>query len=270
MSGGTWGSRDAAAEWERVTSARAQFFAPATERMLDLAGIAAGSHVLDIGAGAGETSLLAARRVGPGGFVLATDISATMLELATIAAFDQGLTQFQTRVMDAQNLELGSDSFDVAISRFALMLVPDIGRALREIHRVLRAGGRLAALVFARCPYLSLPHAVARRVGYVTSAPKPFGEFRLAAPGVMQYMYEHVGFRDVAVHEMSTRRRFPSLAAAIDYAKNSPLPLRELLAQLTPAQQDQAWREIEVELAQFVGADGFESPCDLLIGVGTK
>jgi len=59
--------------------------------------------------------------------------------------------------MDAQRLELPDDSFDVAISRFALMLIPDIPKALAEIHRVLRTGGTLASLVFASCPFLSIP-----------------------------------------------------------------------------------------------------------------
>ena len=270
MTAGTWGSGEAAAEWLGGTATRAEVFGRATERMLDLAGIRVGGRVLDVGAGAGDQTLLAARRVGPAGHVLATDISTSMLELAARAARGAGLANVDTRVMDAQRLDLEADSFDAVISRFALMLVPDIGKALSEIRRVLRPGGSVAALVFSRCPYLSIPHAVARRVGRLTSPPEPFGEFRLAAPGVMRDAYANAGFRDVAIHEVSTRRRFPSLAAAIQYARKTPLPLRELMVQLDPAQREQAWAEIEKELQQFVGADGYDSPCDMLIGVGVK
>ena len=91
--------------------------------------------------------------------------------------------------MDGERLDLKSDSFDVVISRFALMLIPDIYKALTEIRRVLRPGGKIAALVFSKCPYLSIPHAVARRVGRLTSPPEPFGEFRLAGAGVMSDAY---------------------------------------------------------------------------------
>jgi ubiquinone/menaquinone biosynthesis C-methylase UbiE len=268
--GGTWGSGEAAAEWQRGTAARLQVFGPATERLLDLADVPAGSRVLDIGAGSGEQTLRAARRVGAAGYVLATDISASMLEKTATAARQAGLSNIVTRVMDAQRLELPSDSFDIVISRFALMLIPDIPTALNEIRRVLRTGGKLAALVFSKCPYLSIPHSIARRLGSLTSPPEPFGEFRLAGRGVMRDAYRKAGFRDVAVHEVSTRRRFPSLEAALQYAMETPLPLRELTAQLSPLQRDRAWAEIETALRQFVGPEGYDSPCDLLIGVGTK
>src|SRR5438067_933896 len=131
---GTWVSSEAAADWQRGLTARNRFFGPATERILDLLQLQPGDRVLDIGAGAGDTSLAAARRVGLSGAVLATDISATMLETAALAARQADLANVETRVMDAQQLEIPPDSFDAAVSRFALMLVPDIGRALREIR----------------------------------------------------------------------------------------------------------------------------------------
>ena len=73
--GGTWGPREAAAEWRRGAPARVQAFGPATEMMLDLVKVAEGSRVLDVGAGAGDSALVAAQRVGSSGRVLATDIS---------------------------------------------------------------------------------------------------------------------------------------------------------------------------------------------------
>jgi ubiquinone/menaquinone biosynthesis C-methylase UbiE len=229
-----------------------------------------GARVLDIGAGAGDQAFAAARRVGPTGFVLATDISASMLETAAMSARQEGLSNVDTCVTDAQSLDLPSDSFDTAISRFALMLVPNIDKALNEVRRVLRRGGRFAAIVFEKCPYLSIPHAIARRIGHLTSPPEPFGEFRLAGPGVMAGAYKNAGFHDVAVHSFSARRQFPSLPDAVRYAKETPLPLRELTGQLTPTQYEQAWVEIERALREFVGPNGYDSPCDFLIGVGTK
>ena len=271
--GGTWGSQEAAAEWLRGAAARAEVFGPATERMLDLANIGVGSRVLDVGAGAGDQTLAAARRAGPTGFVLATDISISMLEIAATSAREAGLWNVGTQVMDAQNLELEADSVDAVISRNALMLIPDIHKALVEIRRVLRSGGRTVAIVFStpeKCPYLSIPHAIARRVGRLSSPPaEQFGEFRLSGAGVMEQAYRNAGFRDVAIHEFPTRRRFPSLAHAVEYLRG-PLPLRELMARLSEAEREQAWAEIEETLRQFVGPSGYDSPCELLIGVGTK
>jgi len=196
-----------------------------------------------------------------------------MLEMAASSARQAGLSNIETRVMDAQKLDLPSESFDAAISRFALMLIPDVGTALAEIWRVLRPGGMVAAIVFStpdKEPYLSIPHAVARRLGRLTSPPEPFGEFRLGGPGVLSAAYARAGFTDIEIHPVTIRRRFPSLGDAVSYAKVTPLPLRELLVQLSPVQQEQAWAEIEQAFQQFLTPTGFDSPSELLIGVGTK
>src|SRR5215472_11060549 len=196
--GGTGGPREAAAEWRRGAAARVEAFGPATEMMLDLVKVAEGSRVLDVGAGAGDSTLVAAQRVGRSGRVLATDISASMLEIAAESARQGGLKNVDTRVVDAQRLDLEPDSFDAAVSRNCLMLIPDYQRALTEIRRVLKPGGRFAAIVFStpdRCPFIAIPHAIAFRVGRLaTPAPEQFGEFRLAAPGVLEDAYRTAGF----------------------------------------------------------------------------
>jgi len=241
--------------------------------MLDLVNVAEGSWVLDVGAGAGDSTLVAAQRVGSSGRVLATDVSASMLEVAAELGRQAGLNNVDIRVVDAQRLDLDPDSFDAAVSRNCLMLIPDYQQALTNIRRVLKPGGRFAAIVFStpdRCPYLSLPHAIVFRVGRLTSpAPERFGEFRLGAPGVLEDAYRTAGFREISVHTVPTRRRFPTLGEAMQYARG-PLPLRELMARLSRAEQEQAWAEIERALAQFVGPQGYDSPCELLIGLGTK
>jgi len=250
---------------------RAQAFGAATERMLELANVRRGARVLDIAAGAGDQTLMAALRVGPTGYVLATDIASSMVDLAAAAAHRAGLTNVDTRIMDAQSLDIDAESFDAVISRFGLMLIPDPNKALTEIRRVLRGGGKVAAIVFStpdQCPYLSIPHAIARRVGRLELSTEPFGEFRLSGPGVLEGAYRSAGFHDVAVHQIPTRRTFPSVAAAVEYAK--ALPVRELMAQLSESEQRQAWAEIEVALRQFDGPNGYDSPCMLLIAVGRK
>lgn len=98
QAGGTWGPQEAAAEWRRGAAARVQAFGPATEMMLDLTKVDTGSRVLDVGAGAGDSTLVAAQRVGPSGRVLATDISASMLEIAAESARYAGVSNVDTRV----------------------------------------------------------------------------------------------------------------------------------------------------------------------------
>src|SRR5688500_8991318 len=138
---GDYSSDAAAAGWSRGAAERAQYLGPVTEMMLDLAALSPGQRVLDVAAGTGEQTLLAARRVGPAGRVVATDVSASMLGIAADAARQSGLANVETRAMDARQLDFESDSFDAAISRLALMLIPERPKALAEIYRVLRRGG---------------------------------------------------------------------------------------------------------------------------------
>ena len=92
--------------WMCSQAKRSDVYGAATERMLDLADLCTGNRVLDVAAGTGEQTLLAAQRVGPSGYVLATDISTDMLNIAADAVRRAGLTNVGTRVMDGENLDL--------------------------------------------------------------------------------------------------------------------------------------------------------------------
>ena len=111
-----------------------------TTLMLDAAGITTGSTVLDIAAGAGGQSLAAARRVGPTGHVLATDISPAILDHAAAAAAAEGLTNVATRELDGERLDVDPASFDAVISRLGLIYFPD--QPARPRRPVPRAAAR--------------------------------------------------------------------------------------------------------------------------------
>ena len=97
------GENLAADWWSAGQASRQQIYGAATEMMLDLAAVQPGSLVLDVAAGTGEQTLMAARRVGSTGYVLATDYSSSMLNVATEAARKEGLTNVETRVMNAED-----------------------------------------------------------------------------------------------------------------------------------------------------------------------
>src|SRR5438477_12211890 len=145
----TWQSTEAAEVWRQGAARRGQTLAIATDRMLDAAGLRRGFRVLDIAAGTGDQSLLAAQKVGPDGSVLATDISATMLAVAAEAARDAGLANVGTRVADASSLDIPAGEFDAAICRFGLMFVPDLNAALTRIRAALKPDAKFATLVWS-------------------------------------------------------------------------------------------------------------------------
>lgn len=272
--GGTYGSAEAAEGWRRSAAARAQFLAPITERMLDLAGIALGNRVLDVAAGTGEQTLLAARRVGANGSVLATDIAARMLAGAAEAARQAGLGNVETRVLDARSLDLEPASFDGAISRLALMLIPERNKALAGIHRALKPGKKFAALVLATAaesPFIALPMTIAgRRAGTPLTPFEDPGMFALGDPTVLRATFDQAGFLDVAVEAVSVVRRFASLAVGMQNCRDILPEVSQLMAHLSKAECDAAWAEIQESMHQFEGADGFLVPQTYLIGVGTK
>jgi len=274
QAGGTYGSAEAATGWRRSAAARAQLLAPLTERMLDLAQVDIGHRVLDVAAGTGEQTLAAARRVGPTGAVLATDIAAQMLALAAEAAAQAGIQNVETRVVDARELDLEPESFDAAISRLALMLIPERARALKGIHRALKPGKKFAALVLATAdesPFIGLPMAIAARRAGVPQAPfEDPGMFALGDPAVLAAAYRDAGFCDVTVEAAHLQRRYPSVAVAMQTVRDFLPEIPQLLTHATDAERAAAWAEIEGALRQFNSADEIVAPQTFLIGVGTK
>ena len=103
-----------------------------------------GQVVLDLGSGAGFDALLAARRVGPSGRVIGVDMTDAMLARARANAEKAGLDFVEFRKGDIEALPVEDGSIDVALSNCVLNLVGDKDRAFREVHRVLKPGGRLS------------------------------------------------------------------------------------------------------------------------------
>jgi SAM-dependent methyltransferase len=114
----------AAEPWHRWGPTLEAWLGAATETMLDMAGVAPGSRVLDVAAGAGGQTLAAARRVGPGGHVLATDISGNILAFAERSAREAGVRNVETRVLDGERLDVPPRTFDAVISRVGFIPFP--------------------------------------------------------------------------------------------------------------------------------------------------
>jgi len=242
--------------------------------MLELASVQPGSRVLDVAAGTGDQTLMAARRVGPTGNVLATDDSASMLKVAAEAARKEGLTNVDTRVMNAEDLELDADSFDAVICRNALMLFANPVKALTEMRRVVKPGSKVAVIVFSaeeRNPHHGIPFAIIRRLGNIPPpAPGEPWMYALGDPGALEDVYSRAGFLNVSVHAVPIQRRLPSAADAVGNMRKGAGELREFMSRLNDADREQAWAEIEEQFRRFEGPNGFEVPGEVLIGVGMK
>jgi SAM-dependent methyltransferase len=265
---------DAAEAWHRWGPRLEAWLGPATEAMLDAAAVAPGARVLDVAAGAGGQSLTAARRVGPIGSVLATDISPTILTYAAKVAAEEGVTNLETLEADGEALDgLPAGAFDSAISRVGLIYFPDQARALAGIKRALRPGGKFAAITYStpdNNKFFSLPVGIIRnRAQLPPPQPGQPGPFSLGGPGVLAEVLRAAGFRDVEVRAVPSPLRMSSAAECVRFERESFGALHQMLSGVPEADRPEVWADIETELSQFEVAGSFVGPCELLVGSGT-
>ena len=266
---------EAAEAWYRWGPLLEAWLGEATERMLDLAGVKTGSDVLDVAAGAGGQTLAAARRTGPTGRVVATDISPTILSYAASAAADAGLSNVTTSEADGEALgSMDPDAFDAVISRVGLIYFPDQQQALAGMRRALRTGGRVAAIVYStpeRNAFFSGPVGVIRRRAHLP-APLPGqpGPFSLGGPGVLEQALRHAGFTDVTVEAIDAPVRLPSAAECVRFERESFGALHQMLSAVPEQERPAVWEEIHQDLSRFESAGGFVGPCEMLVAAGTK
>jgi ubiquinone/menaquinone biosynthesis C-methylase UbiE len=267
---------DLAAEgWDRHAALINDWLRDITDSMLRAAGIGPGSRVLDVAAGAGGQTLDIARRVDSNGQVLATDISARILQLAAINAQRAGLAQIETRVADAQALGLTGSGFDAAVSRLGLMFCPQPLEALREIASALRPGGRIAAVVFSgpqANPCISILASTARRhAGLPPGSPfEPGTLCSLGKPGLAGQLLEQAGFSDVRVEPVAAPLQLPTARHYLDFVRSSASPILEILAPLPELARDSAWADMEAQLNCFSGEGGWRGPNELLLCSGRR
>lgn len=266
--------QETADAWYRWSPTLHKWLGNATEKMLAMAGISTGHRVLDIAAGAGEQSITTAQKVGPSGEVLATDISSNILEYAQKMAEQNGLSNIKTKVMDGENLTLEDASFDAVISRVGLIYFPDQQRALKEMLRVLKPGGKVAAIVYStpdKNKFFSIPVSIIRnRAQLPPPLPGQPGPFSLGAEGVIEKAFEQAGFINVKSELVNSPLALSSAGECVRFEKESFGALHQMMSNLSTAEKVAVWEEIEKELQSFESEKGFTGPCEMIVAVGEK
>jgi ubiquinone/menaquinone biosynthesis C-methylase UbiE len=170
--------------WRRYDAIESRLSAPLSERMLDLAGLQPGMHVLDLATGRGEPALRAASRVGSEGSVLGVDPSGAMLRMAREAADRDGLTNLELREGKAESLDdLPRSHFHAATVRWGLMYMEAPIAALATAHRALVPEGVLVAALWVqpeRASFFTPPRRLYERY-------RPLPALDPEAPGMFRY-----------------------------------------------------------------------------------
>jgi SAM-dependent methyltransferase len=266
-------NKDGAA-WRRWNPTLDRWYGEPTRQMLDLARVQTGQRILDIAAGAGEPAVSAAERVGASGYVLATDISEGIVELARQVAEERGIKQIETRAMDGEQLDLPDASFDAVVCRLGLMYMPHPVTALREWRRVLKAGGRVAVVVFStpdRNSWGAVPASIIRRRARLPPpVPGQPGPFSLGGPGLLEDLFRQAGFADAEVRAVPVPHGAATAAEYVGVTREAFGGFNAMMANLPPQERESVWNEIADTMRSFELPGGFEAPGECLVAAATK
>jgi ubiquinone/menaquinone biosynthesis C-methylase UbiE len=264
--------------WDAIAEGYDRYVAPQEVDLanegLRLAALRPGERFLDVAAGTGGLSLPAARL---GARVLATDWSPAMIERFQARVREEGLPDAQGRVLDCHALDLPDDGFDVTGSQFGVMLVPDQPRALREMVRVTKPGGRVLLIAYSHPTeleflqwFVAAMKAVAPEFPGIPDDPLPL-EFQIADPDVLLQRLIDAGLKDVRVERTAERPCFASGPEMWDWLYYGNPIAEMIVGDLTKDQRETLVQVLGGMLRERAGGNGkavLENAVH--IGIGTK
>lgn len=258
--------------WEaRVEEAAARV----SGKLLDMAQVGPGDRVLDLGTGVGEPAGRAARRVGEAGRVVGVDLSPRMVAAGNRRLERIGLDGIvELREGDAGDPDVPAESFDAALSRWVLMLIPDLAAALGRIRAKLRPGGRLAVGLWghpSRVPMISLALSVAQQM--VDMPPPPPGApTHLWMSGHQGFtpLMEAAGFGEIEHRSVTTVFKFPSPDDYTEFIITMAGPLRMATEAMPPEGRLALRAALSRAIGDFAGSGPFTLVNETLCVAGRR
>jgi SAM-dependent methyltransferase len=200
--------------WVELQEVVDRMLEPIGAALIDRAFPGQGARVLDIGCGAGATTLAMAARLGADGSCLGVDISAPLVVAAQARAARERVGNARFLCADAQTAPLEPGGFDAVISRFGVMFFEDPDAAFANIRRALKPGGRLTCVAWRspmENPMFSAPALAARP--FLPAAPPPDpnapGQFAFADPTRVTGILERTGWRAVGIEKLDIPQAIP-------------------------------------------------------------
>jgi len=233
------------AAWDDIADGYDRFVTPTADwtlprEALSSVGLRAGMRFLDVASGSGALGIPAARL---GADVLAVDISPNMIARLEMRGREEELPNLKARVMDGHHLDLEDESFDVAASQFGVMLFPDLPRALREMVRVTRPGGKVLMVAYGPPTkveflqfFMGAMQAVVPGFTGLPEDPPPL-PFQVADPDVLHQRMADAGLKNVSVEPGNEPLEFNSGADMWNWVVNSNPIAQMLISDLTAEQK---------------------------------
>ena len=241
---------------------------PAQTALLDMACLSPGERVLDVACGTGLVTLRAAALVGPNGTVIGTDLSEQMVATAGDVARTQGISNVTFERMDAEACLFDGDTFDAALCALGLMYAPDSEKAVGEMHRVLRPGGRVICAVWglrSKCCWAEIFPIVDARVH---SEVCPMF-FRLGTGDALARAFASAGFRAIISKRLETRLEYASATEACEAAfEGGPVALA--YSRFSESVKAEVRKEYLDSLSPYRQGQGYSVPGEFVVAAGTK
>lgn len=250
--------------WERWRAQLETALAPVRHWMIRELAPRQGDVVLELAAGPGDTGFAAAAHVGERGQLISTDFSPEMVEVARRRGDELGLHNVDYRVVDAEQMELDTDSVDGVLCQNGYMLMADPAAALSETRRVLRPGGRLVLAVWGapdRNPWASIGARLLIERGHMP-APQPGapGVFSLASEERTLGLLEAAGFSTVRTDQVAVRFAFADVDEYVLWATEVGGPLAPVIQGLGAEERGTIKAHLQQAFVSFAAKGGYQLP----------
>ena len=251
---------DAAAGWEARREAFQRGAQVVSMRMIDLLDLQPGQRIVELAAGVGDTGLLAAELVAPGGSVLITDGAEAMVEAARRRADELGVRNVEARSMELEWIDLPTASVDGVLCRWGYMLLADPETSLRETRRILRPGRSVVLAAWTEPdanPWMTAINRSVVELGFgERPSPDEPGPFALSDRARLEELLDAAGFDEADIDTVDFAFTFASQDEHWEHQLAMSTRLGEQVAALSPAQHTALRDAVDTKTAEYLEEDG--------------
>jgi SAM-dependent methyltransferase len=245
-----------------------------TEAIVAEAQVEPGMQVLDIASGTGEPAISIAALLRETGRVVATDLSPAPLQIAEQRAVERGLGNIEFVPADVHQLPFPNGTFDRITSRLGVMFFADLPRALGEMHRVLKPGGRASLLAWGTMqqPYFdSTLGTILRLLPELQLPPSGLNMFKFGEPGTLSTALRSAGFAGAHEQNQQTPWNWPGTPAELwEWFRSVTVPFEPLLRAIPVEQQSHVDAEVIAALRRYYDGQEVQFLASIALASATR